>query len=301
MRSKSVRLGVVLGVSLLAAAAARADFRLEKQFDLASGGSFSLRSSAGSVEVHGGDGSQAVVVITSDRSDFADLFDIRFDAQSDHLGVVIERKGGGFGFHWGFNGGAHVDVTLPKGVSADVHSSGGSVQISNLDGHVKAGSSGGSVHISDIGGDVDLSSSGGGVTVENVAGGAKVDSSGGSVVLRKVGGDIDSSSSGGGVRIEEAGGEVVAGSSGGPVHVSFAAGNDKGGNLHSSGGGVHVSLDSKVALDVDAHSSGGGIHCDLPITVRGHIGRGTLIGKLNGGGNVLRLRSSGGGISIEER
>jgi hypothetical protein len=282
------------------AGAARADFRLEKQFDLTPGGTFSLRSEAGSVTVRGGAGQTARIVVTSTRDDFADLFDTRFEpGGANRLDVTIERKSH-FG-HWSFGGRTEVDVELPRDVEAEIHSSGGSVEISALDGRVKAGSSGGSVHISDIGGAVELSSSGGGVEVRDVKGGARVDSSGGSVTLDRIAGDVDASSSGGGVRITDAGGRVVADSSGGPVRVVFAAGNAKGGDLQSSGGGVHVGIDPAVGLDVDASSSGGGVSCDLPLTIRGRVSRNHLVGRLNGGGATLRLRSSGGGVTLEER
>jgi hypothetical protein len=314
-------LGSALVLSLgLAAAATAADYRSEKSFDLASGGSFALRSEGGSIEVHGVEGNRATVVITSDRDDFEQIFNVRYDAEPSHLGVVIERRSHGL-FQWfgGFHGRIHVDVTVPRKVSSDVHSSGGGVEISALDGNVKADSSGGGVHISDIAGDLDLSSSGGSVKVEHVRGAVKADSSGGgvhladvagtvhlessggSVTAERIGGDIEASSSGGGVRIEDAGGAVVADSSGGPVHVTFAAGNAKGGSLDSSGGGVVAKVDPSVGLEIDASSSGGSVDSDLPVTIRGKVSRASLHGKLNGGGATLKLRSSGGGISLEGR
>ena len=85
-------------------------------------------------------------------------------------------------------------------------------------------------------------------------------------------------------RVREAHGRVVAGSSGGAVSVAFAAGNAKGGELSSSGGGVATKVDPAVGLEIDASSSGGSVDCDLPLTVRGRIGRDDVHGPLNGGG-----------------
>jgi hypothetical protein len=300
--NRSTLLAFCLAGAIAPAVGADAGFRLEKQFELDPGASFSLRSDVGGVEVRGVEGDQATIVVTSSRDDFADKFDIRFEPSGrGRLDVTIERKGGQF--HWfSWNGGAHVAVDLPKKAMADLHSSGGGIEVTDLGAKLVAKSSGGGVHVYRIDGDVVVSSSGGSVEIEDVAGGARLDSSGGSVRARNVGGDIEASSSGGGVKIEEAGGEVVADSSGGPVRVGFAAGNSKGGDLSSSGGGVHVQLDPKAALHVDAHSSGGGVTCELPVTVHGKIGHDSLNGELNGGGSAtLKLRSSGGGITIEER
>lgn len=314
-------LGSGLALALCLAATAHAsDYRQEKSFDLTAGAAFSLHSEAGGVEVHGVDGGRATMVITSDREDFEELFNVRIDAQPSRLAIVIERKRRSvFSWFGGFHGHVHVDMTVPKKVSADVDSSGGAVVIADLDGAVKADSSGGGVRISDIGGDVTLDSSGGsvkvervhgsvraessggGVSVTEVGGGAHLESSGGSIVAQNVGGDVDASSSGGGVRIDGAGGAVVAGSSGGPVKVSFAPGNAKGGSLDSSGGGVVARLDPSVSLEIDASSSGGAVSTDLPVTIRGKVSRDTLRGTLNGGGALLKLRSSGGGITLEGR
>lgn len=321
MRTATLRL-TFSGLVLLAATAAWAkDIRIEKRFDLAAGGALSLRTEAGGATVHGGNGSQAVVVITSDRADFNEVFNVSFDATPSRLGVVIERKNKGF-FSWfsvGFRGRTQVDVELPRRASAEVHSSGGGVHVSNLQGPVKAKSSGGGVQVADIDADVEASSSGGavrcervhgrvtagssggGVDVKAIGGAADLESSGGSVVAEEVGGDVRASSSGGGVRVQEAHGTVEAGSSGGSVKVSFAAGNARGGRVHSSGGGVHVQVDPGVGLEIDARSSGGSVSSDLPVTVRGKVSRSSLHGKLNGGGAVLEVHSSGGGVTLAPR
>ncbi len=321
MSSRRIRT-VVLVLSAFAATAAWAEgFRLEKRFELAAGGSLSLRAEAGDVVVRGGDGSAAVVTITSDRSDFEATYAVRFDdRKSGRLEVVIERKNRGIAsWFGGFRGHTEVAVTLPRDASAQVEGSGGAVEVSNLVGAVSVKSSGGGVRLADIGGAAVLSSSGGSVVAERIGGALSAQSSGGGVEVRQIAstvrlassggsveaeeiaGDLDASSSGGGVRIREAHGAVVAESSGGPVKVGFAAGNARGGRLESSGGGLTVTVDPSVGLEIDAVSSGGSVECDLPVTVRGKIRRDSLQGGLNGGGALLKLRTSGGGITIAGR
>ena len=288
----------LLAVSAVPALAA-SETRIERRFALGSGGTFVLTTEAGGAEVRGGDGEEAVVVITSRRSDFESKYDVRLEESPGRLEVTIERRGRGI--QWGWDEGGEVTFVLPRRTSAEVKSSGGGVTVEALEGLVKAKSSGGGVDVMDVTGDVEASSSGGGVEVQRVTGAARLSSSGGSVSARSVSGDIDAGSSGGGVRIEEAGGAVVASSSGGGVRVDFAAGNAKGGDLHSSGGGVTARVDPNVGLEIDAYASGGDADCDLPVTVRGKMKDNTVQGKLNGGGAVLKLRSSGGGVNIESR
>jgi hypothetical protein len=82
--------------------------------------------------------------------------------------------------------------------------------------------------------------------------------------------------------------------------VAFDQGNAQGGTLSSSGGRVTAIVDPSVGLDIDASSYGGSVSSDVPLTIRGTVSRTEIKGTLNGGGALLRLRSSGGGIRIKE-
>ncbi len=100
------------------------------------------------------------------------------------------------------------------------------------------------------------------------------------------------------MKISDAGGRVDAESSGGPITVSFSPGNSAGGTLSTSGGGITVTVDPSVGLDIDAASSGGSVDLDVPVTVQGRVSRTAVKGSLNAGGQMLKLRTSGGGIRI---
>ena len=69
--------------------------------------------------------------------------------------------------------------------------------------------------------------------------------------------------------------------------------------LSTSGGGVTVKVADGSAFNLDASTSGGGVSCDLPVTVQGKIERNRLKGPVNGGGPVVHLRTSGGGIHVK--
>ncbi len=294
-------------------------FRLEKQFDLAAGNRFELRSQLGSVTVRGVEGQRASILVTSDRDDVDRRYDIRFEQPAGRLVMSVVHKGGGPGRWFGNGGKAHIAVDLPKGTAVDLDASGGGIELSGLEAAVRARSSGGSVKVAGVRGEVSLSSSGGpveardvhgptrltssggGITAQAIDGTLFVDTSGGPASIDTVSGELTASSSGGGVQVAGAAGRVKAGSSGGPVRVGFAAGNSSGGEISSSGGGVTVTLDPAARLDVDAESTGGPVRADLSVTVQGVVGGDKLRGRLNGGGALLKLRSSAGGITIGAR
>lgn len=319
-RSRGMASAAVVAGLLAVGSAAAEPFRLEKKYDLATGDRFFLDSPIGGVELRGVEGRQALIMVTSDRGDLADRFDFRFEQAAGQLKMVVEpRDKGVLSWFKQFRGNVHITIEVPRATPVELHTSGGGIDLSSLDASVKANSSGGGIKLAEVHGDVALSSSGGGVDVrvvqgsvrlessgggvrgESLGGSVYADSSGGGISLKVVSGDVEARSSGGGVEVEEAGGRVTASSSGGPVKVLFAAGNAKGGELDSSGGGIVATLDPEAGLDLDAGTSSGSVHCNLPVTVQGRVSSDTLHGKVHGGGALLHVRSSGGGITINSR
>jgi Putative adhesin len=310
-----------LAALALSATAGASETRIERNLVLQPGGKLELSTDVGAIEIRGGATAGARLVITAEREDFAELFDVQVRETPGQVTIEVERRDKGV---WGwfgasFRGRVHFDIEVPAQTSIAASTAGGPVSLRGTSGDAHVSTSGGSIEARDLGGDLCAETSGGAVSAQRIAGDATLETSGGSIEATAIGGKLDArtsgggidistvagdilaSTSGGGVSIEGAGGRVDAESSGGSVHVDFATGNAHGGDLESSGGPVSASLDPDIGLDVDANTSGGGVRCDLPITVRGALSRSHLRGTLNGGGPLLRLRSSGGGIRIEAR
>ncbi|HXT52024.1 MAG TPA: hypothetical protein VN811_13350, partial [Thermoanaerobaculia bacterium] len=292
----ALALALALAAGALLAAPAAADFRLEKNLPLAPGGELVVETAGGSVTVTGGASTGARIVVTSerDRAAVEERYTFEFSSEGGQARVINKRRSSGwFGgwFDWGRGLGLHFEIQVPRQTRVDLHSSGGGIRVSSLQGAARLRSSGGAVRAFDIGGDVEARSSGGGVevrrvhgdlrlgssggrvTAEQITGDVTAESSGGGVDVSEVSGDVDASSSGGGVHVDGIGGRVTADSSGGPVTAVLAASNTAGASLSSSGGGVRVAVDAGARLSIDASSSGGSVVCDLPVTVQGKQSR----------------------------
>ncbi|HMA18171.1 MAG TPA: DUF4097 family beta strand repeat-containing protein [Thermoanaerobaculia bacterium] len=310
------RLSMVIAGLFLPALFVSAETRLEKSLRLEPGGRFSLDTDMGSVTVTGTNAPGARLVITSRRRDLDDL--LRFTWREDTGAVsVTARRRHGHVFGWFNSGGdsVHWEIQVPGRTGLDIDTSGGAIKIASLQSDAKLETSGGRIEVRDLVGDLDAHTSGGGIDLGRIRGRMRVetsgggiegteldgaidaDTSGGSVELDRVAGDIRARSSGGGIQIRDAGGRVDADTSGGSIVASFARGNARGGTLSTSGGGIQVAIDPAVGLRIDA--SGNSVHADLPITVHGAISRGKLQGTLGGGGELLRLHTSGGGVRIQ--
>jgi len=312
-----IAIATAIGVIGLFATSAWADFKHERTLKLDPGGTFTLESDIGDVVLTGDSTSGARVLITSDL-DLERDYELTFDETARGAIVTIKRRGamrrlfGG----WFENNHTRITIQVPGKTDArlstsggsvrvsrltgvvDMHSSGGSLDADAVNGNINGATSGGSIRMRGVQGNVVANTSGGSISVTDVRGNLRADTSGGGITIDDVSGELRASTSGGSVDVRGAGGRVEASSSGGGVTVRFAPGNSSGGVVSSSGGSVRAEIDPVAKVSIDAHASGGSVNSDVPVTIQGKIERDSLRGDMNGGGPLLRLRSSGGGVRI---
>ena len=148
-------------------------------------------------------------------------------------------------------------------------------------------------------GDVQLRTSGGRIHAENIGGDLSARTSGGAIRISDVVGSVEVRTSGGRIAIDGAGTLVRARTSGGNVSVRFDGAPE--GTIETSGGSIEVEIPEESNVDLDARTSGGRVTVEADISVRGVFRANHIEGAVNGGGPPLRLRTSGGNISLEER
>jgi hypothetical protein len=208
-------------------------------------------------------------------------------------------------------------VSLPREFSVDLSTSGGSISVGDLKGEVSARTSGGSLSFGRIEGPVDGRTSGGSISLAGGKGKAVVHTSGGAIRIEDVAGEVDASTSGGSIQIQRASGRVSAHTSGGSISVrettgavdastsggsvsaSLSAQPKEASRLSTSGGSIQIELAASVHVDVDASTSGGSVSSDFPVPTSED--RRSLRAAINGGGPLLYLHTSGGGIHIGKR
>ncbi len=300
--------------------------RSEKSFSVKPGGWLELQADFGSVEVRSWPQNEVKVEVrkwVEDRhhrsaKELFEDYEIRYNQTDRGVSIVAEMRGRGF-FH--NNDGLQVEfrLTVPKQYNLDLNTSGGSIDVDDLVGEARVKTSGGSLSLGRIEGPVDANTSGGSIELRQAKGKVLARTSGGGITLGEVSGDVDVETSGGSIEVDGAAGNLRAHTSGGGVSLRGLQGNvdasTSGGSLEAeilkqldapceletSGGGVVVYLARDIKLDIDAYTSGGEVESDLPITVQGKFGEGKLRGKLNGGGPLLTLRTSGGDIELRSR
>jgi hypothetical protein len=290
-------LRVVAAVIILAITACAAEKKLDRTFTVSPGGTLFVNTDLGTVEVTGG-ADRSVVVSVIARGSEGDLEDFNITAEQTTGGVEVKgemRKGLRF---WRSNNlDAVFTIKVPKEYGVKARTSGGDIGVTGVKGSVNGNTSGGDVRIRDIEGQTDMRTSGGNVSVDGVTGQLHVQTSGGDVNIEGVTGAVDAGTSGGNVRISAVKGSVDAETSGGNVSVSVTGGN-AGIRAGTSGGNIEIVIPPDVGASIEASTSGGSVVCDLPLTVSGKIHESRVKGTVNGGGNPIVAKTSGGNIRI---
>ncbi len=306
------RFALAAGLLTLAPFAAHAKIEriVEKSFTVSPGGALHVETSGGEIRVTlSADGVAKVTARERIRAngdaeadELLKKLDLAIEQTGNSVSASAKYESQSIGLHFGSWPPVQVDfiVSVPASFSADVHTSGGGITIGDLVGKVNARTSGGGISLGKLGGEVDARTSGGSVTLEEARGAATLHSSGGSITVGRVLGSAEISTSGGSIKIDSVQGAVHANTSGGSVRAGISGPLKEDCVLSTSGGSVKVSVDKSAAFHLDASTSGGSVDAEgLTITLeKSSRNRSQLAGDVNGGGPLLKLRSSGGGISV---
>src|SRR5271157_593536 len=235
---------------------------------------------------------------------------------SDLTGPVrIETAGGGISL--GRIGG---DLTA--------RTAGGAIRVGEVKGDAVLETSGGEIVTGPVAGTLKAETAGGDIVVGGATGQVVAQTAGGQIQIGPTGGSVRAETAGGSIRLQGARGRVVAETAGGSidlievesaVRASTAAGSILAefsctrktfgpSRLETSMGDVFVYLPTNVALTIDAAidtAAGRQIRSDFPLDIQGdkeELVPSTLRGHgtLNGGGEILNIRTVAGNIEIRK-
>lgn len=149
---------------------------ISQSFDVASGGTLSLDSDVGSVEVESHN-KNTVEVTVENRSDY-DGFNVNFKQSGNDVSVIGEREKKSW---MGRSTRIRYMIKVPQDCNVTLQTGGGSIDLSDLNGTANVRTSGGSISLGKIRGNVDAKTSGGSIRVDEVAGNIVAHTSGGSI------------------------------------------------------------------------------------------------------------------------
>ena len=309
---KSIQLTLCLSLAFLATLASAKtvdqDPYLSKTFTVNGRGDLMVRTSGGSIEVTGQSGNQVEVDMyvrkngswggwfgsdddNEDLAEYLEDYDIDISQSGNEITATAKRKGSG----WGNNKvSISFKVRVPKDMSTDLSTSGGSIAVANVSGCHDVSTSGGSLNFEDVTGTTEARTSGGSINVEDYSGTLDAKTSGGSIRVRDSEGQIAVNTSGGGITIDDVRGSVEAYTSGGSIRADIRSLEDQ--LTLKTSGSIKAIIPSGLGLDLDL--SGNRVNTELQ-NFSGKSEKNSIQGSMNGGGIEVTMRTSGGSVNLD--
>lgn len=254
------------------------------------GGSVAVRNIAGRVNTESGGGS----VTLSDISGPATAETGGGSLDVSNVGELNLRTGGG-----------SIKINSAKG-KASAETGGGSISVMGAQQALMVQTGGGSIDVQNCGGDVRASTGGGNIALGEISGRVDMETGGGSLRVASAKGPVSASTGGGSIQLYKLMSGARAESGAGSITAEFIGVSTES-TLETSVGDVIVYLNPNAKVSVKASvemANGHRIRSDFPelkiSSEGGEWGPRTYSaqGSLNGGGPVLRVRTSSGNIEF---
>lgn len=289
----------IMACALASTPALAAERAFDKHFDALPGGKLTLDTEVGSVVVVGREGRDVTVhADLSGSDDFVARMEITAAQASDGV-TVTGRTTSHPWLDWLFEFGhnrVRYTIEVPRDYPVNLHTAGGSLDVRHLNASLHGTTSGGSVTIQDVRGTINARTSGGHIDARQLNGPTALHTSGGSIGVADSTGDLDLHTSGGSIHLERIDGKVQASTSGGTVEAKVLT--NRGLSLVTAGGSIALQLPASVQGSIDAHTSGGRTRSAIPLSHTEIASSTELRGAINGGGEPIFLRTSGGSIYV---
>ena len=245
----------------------------------------------------------------------------RLDAETGGGSIKVDEIGGPVSAQ---TGGDFIDIGSVGG-DVNVETGGGKITIRDAKGKISAQTGGGNIVIMSGQQGATLEAGGGNILVKQIMGMLKVSTGGGNIDLGDIGGPVEMDTGGGSIRLASAKGLVRAETGAGRIELNgvpaaraetgaggivakFISGGERADSaLETSVGDITVYLAPDVAMSVRASiemANGHRITSDFPeihVTSEGDwpgARTASAEGSLNGGGPLLKLRTSSGDFRI---
>jgi DUF4097 and DUF4098 domain-containing protein YvlB len=126
-------------------------------------------------------------------------------------------------------------------------------------------------------------------------------STNGGITIGGVRGELRFQTTNGGIHLEDIAGKVEGRTTNGGVNISLTGStwDGEGMEVQTTNGGVKMSIPSGYSAHLETATTNGGMNIGFPVTVQGKIDH-KLSVDLGGGGPILKVTTTNGGVRITE-
>src|ERR1700733_10043548 len=220
--------------------------------------------------------------------------------------ITVKNVAGGL---FGNTGGGHITSGAVSG-GATLHTSGGHIRMASVEGLAKLSTGGGNVTVEHSGSELNAETSGGQIEVGETTGLVRAKTGGGGIRVVRVSGPTDLETLGGSIYLTQVDSAVKASTGAGLITAWFVAPvkSPSQCQLQSNDGDIVVYIPRQLPITIDAQVQSGGEHrvivdpafqLKMSYDAASDGGRSVRAeGALNGGGEVLHLRTVAGNIRV---
>ena len=176
----------------------------------------------------------------------------------------------------------HFEVIVPPAADLEARTVDGPLDVDGVDGHLQITSTDGTITARSCGGRIEARTTDGELTLDGVRGEVRAHSTDGKVTIAGLLNLLEVSTTDGGIEIDA--------EDGSRMNAEWS--------IRSSDGDVRLRLPEGFAADLDITTGDGQITNDYPVTMQGRLSRHRLMGKMFNGGELLRIRTSDGDVTI---
>lgn len=182
-----------------------------------------------------------------------------------------------------------VASDIPIRDELKIHTTNGSVDVTNIGGKIIAESTNGSMQVNEIDGDVELDTVNGSAVASSITGDVSMDTTNGSITASHVDGSVEADSTNGRIVVEETTGDLAADTTNGGITVisSIVGGDWK---LDTTLGRIEITVPENGHFEVKGSAGMGSVTSELPLT----ISKKTIKGTIGFGEHRIEMDTNGG-------
>ena len=157
---------------------------------------------------------------------------------------------------WNYRGRSEWTLEVPDGLSLDMNTGSGNIEVMNLEADVDLNSGSGNIDLEDLKGYARATSGSGNINASEIEGSLKANTGSGEVRVEDINGDSDLNSGSGNIRVENATGGMKYNTGSGNIRAMNAAITDHS-RFNTGSGNVEVILSAELSSDVSLNSGSG--------------------------------------------
>ena len=233
----------------------------------------------------GGDG---INIIDHQNGDQVDI-DVRFPRHMFQVGWNHRR--------------VDIEIKVPRDANLDLHTGDGNVDVQGVRGSIALRSGDGKLNLSELEGTLRAETGDGNIDMRNVRGDLTLHTGDGRIDVSGIDGSLRAETGDGRIRVNGRFDVLDVKTGDGGIEALALDGSklDANWRLSTGDGDLTLRVPATIAADVELHTNDGHIDLKMPVTVMGRTGTRELHGRINGGGKLLSLRTGDGSIRLEQK